>query len=352
MKKIRVKYLAGITLAFMALSFLITIIYTVSVTRKLPWSISALMLFVILMVLSSLFGFVTNNDFNRKFGGDLIDENQYLRWSNLLETRWMVTFTLQIIFIIFNPLIMKIIGVPIFEGWSEGIGSVSNDDNVPLLFKFFLTFSPSLIFIFGGLIWKINKSDEELIKLKRRDRVRTEDLEELHKKVDLQKWIKNDPALQIDKELFSKLVHIDYWLINNFDDSLKRNKDFILGLPSINYSILDWASHFHIEFKEIDFSDELIYKIFKNSDELVQTRGSSEFAKIYTKKIIEIYSNIYNNQNGFTPASLMNLYYSFKNILKIHNAEIHRYPTLELYKVCLNDKHIIVKELEHCPYCK
>jgi len=39
-----------------------------------------------------------------------------------------------------------------------------------------------LIFILGNFILRINKSDEELNKLKRRDRIRTQDLVFLDKK--------------------------------------------------------------------------------------------------------------------------------------------------------------------------
>lgn len=46
----------------------------------------------------------------------------------------------------------------------------------------FLIRSPTLIFILGNFILRINKSDEELNKLKRRDRIRTQDLVFLDKK--------------------------------------------------------------------------------------------------------------------------------------------------------------------------
>jgi len=46
----------------------------------------------------------------------------------------------------------------------------------------FLIQSPTLIFILGNFILRINKSDEELNKLKRRDRIRTQDLVFLDKK--------------------------------------------------------------------------------------------------------------------------------------------------------------------------
>jgi hypothetical protein len=46
----------------------------------------------------------------------------------------------------------------------------------------FLIRSPPLIFILGNFILRINKSDEELNKLKRRDSIRTLDLVFLDKK--------------------------------------------------------------------------------------------------------------------------------------------------------------------------
>lgn len=343
MKKIRVKYLAGITLGFLGITFLTTIIFLAfSNTRVLPWGISAIMVFFMLIGLSTLLGLTTNYDFKKKFGGEIIDENQFLRWSNILETRWIVTFIFQIIFIALNPILMKyIVGFDI-----EGI-----DKDLPPLLKFFLTFSPTLIFIFGGILWKINKSDEELIKLKRRERIRTSDLYELIQKVDFEEWIKADALLQRDKDLFCKMAEIRLAYIDLFDDSLKCNKEFILSLPAINYSILNWVSHANIEFDENDFSDELIIKIIEQSDEYFHLRGDSEFAKIYTKKIIELYTNWYKQNKGARPGSIMNVFYSLKNVLKIHNSEIHKFPTLEKYKVCLEDEHIVEKDMDKCPYC-
>ncbi len=102
------------------------------------------------------------------------------------------------------------------------------DKNLPPLLKFFLTFSPTLIFIFGGILWKINKSDEELIKLKRRERIRTSDLYELIQKVDFEDWIQNDPILQKDRKLLREALIYAPTIFKYVDITLKVDKSFIL----------------------------------------------------------------------------------------------------------------------------
>ena len=347
MKKIRVHSVINGILIFygiiVGLQIIIHILFKFDIV--LYFNLFNLMTSILILGSATLFGIISKNDFYKDIEGRIIDKYEIFGWNNLTLSNPFIILSLLQIFISFVS--ADVINADNLLGLH-----LKSDHDKFLISTLILYPFPTYIFIIRSFFKRSIVNEKDLIKINRRERIKTEDLEELHKKVDLQEWIKNDPVLQIDKELFSKLVHVNCWLVNNFDDSLKGNKEFILGLPSINYTILEWLSHFHIEFKEIDFTDELMYKIFKNSDELAQTRGSSEFAKIYTKKIIEIYSNIYNNQNEFTVASLMNLFYSFKNILKIHNAEIHRFPTLELYKVCINDRHIIEKELEHCPYCK
>jgi len=258
MKKIRVKYLAGITALFLALSFISKIIFTSFSSKiKLPWELTALMLFFIIISLATVLGLVSNYDFEKKFGGELIDENQYIRWSNLFETRWMVFFFTQLIFIFLNPLLMNYIAIPIVEGWSLG-----KEYNPSSQFRFLLTFSPTLIFIFGGIIWKINKSDEELIKLKRRDRIKTEDLESLDEKVDLKKWLSDDILLRTDKELILKLVSIDEQFIFKTDDNLLDDKKFVLDLIKSNeYAIIYISEDYK---KDIEVILEYIKKFPEN----------------------------------------------------------------------------------------
>lgn len=343
MKKIRVKHLEVITLGFLSLSFILILIF-IALSRKLPWGLSALCLFSVFIFLSLVTGFVSHYDFKKKFGGELIDENQFLCWSNLFETRWMVFFLMQLIFIILNPLLMKFIAVPFVEGWSLG-----KDHNPTAIFRLLLTFSPTIIFIFGGFIWKINKSDEELIKLKRRDRIKTEDLEELLKKVDLEKWIENDPVLQKDKELFSKIITREALWITYFDDNLKSDKDFILSIPNLNYRMLEfYYSVPFINFEVSDLTNELMLKLLENSDSLLW--GYSEFSKSFTKKIIDSYENL-KDEDNLTPMPVVKAFFEIKNSLRRDGCE-RFYPSLASYKECKNNKHIIEKELEHCPYCK
>jgi hypothetical protein len=346
MKKIRVYNIIRISFAILTIIFILSIVISITGVLNLPWIVASINMSSILIALASSSGIISKYDFYKRFDGEIIDEYEVVTWTNIIKTRWIVLFVVQLTFIFLNHLLIEYLALPFVEGWSLG-----KEHTVPLSFKLFLTLSPSIIFVLGSFIRRINKSEEELLKLKRRDRIRTSDISELKFKVDLEEWIKADALLQRDKDLFCKMAEIRLAYIDLFDDSLKCNKEFILSLPAINYSILNWVSHANIEFDENDFSDELIIKIIEQSDEYFHLRGDSEFAKIYTKKIIELYTNWYKQNKGARPGSIMNVFYSLKNVLKIHNSEIHKFPTLEKYKVCLEDEHIVEKDMDKCPYC-
>lgn len=79
-------------------------------------------------------------------------------------------------------------------------------------------------------------------------------------------------------------------------------------------------------------------------------RGNSDFAKIYTKKIIDLYENRIIKNDGLTPDSIVEMFFKIKNALKSDGGKI-QYPSIESYKACINDKHIIDKKIEKCPNC-
>jgi hypothetical protein len=349
MKKIRVYSLIRISFAVQALILISGVVISSSGVINLPWIISwiisAINLSSIFIFLGVLTGVISKYDFYKRFDGEIIDEYEVVTLSNVIKNRWIVFFVVQLTFIFLNHLLIEYLALPFVEGWSLG-----KEHTVPLSFKMILTLSPSIIFVFGSFIWRINKSEEELIRLKRRDRIRTEDLEVLQKNVNLQKWIENDPALQIDKELFSKLVPIDYNNIRLFDDSLKYNKEFILSQPNIDYFMLNFFySVPYINFEESDLTNELMLKILDKFI-IYLGWGDVEFNKSFIKRIMDLYENL-KGEDNFTPMPVLKAYYIIINSLRSVD-KVRLYPSLASFKECINNKHIIEKEFEQCPYCK
>ena len=283
----------------------------------------------IIVGLSSFLGIIMEGDIFKNLKGFIIDEKEKINW-HLNNSFFLICAIIQLIFAFSPGYVKHIFGYP-----------------EELLIS---SLVPTFIFVLRTFVKRTTINEMLVLKQLRRDRIRTEDLEVLQNKVDLEKWIKEDPILQRDKDLFPKLASISLLNIDHFDDSLKCNKDFILGLPSINYEILNWVSVFHIKFQETDFNDELILKILEQSDDFYMLRGNSDFAKIYTRKIIDLYENRIIKNDGLTPDSIVEMFFKIKNALKSDGGKI-QYPSIESFKVCINDKHIIDKEIEKCPNC-
>jgi len=358
MKKLKVKYIIAISLGILALFLLISTL-SIAFGFRIFLKLSAVNVFTICIAASWLTGLVTTNDLNKEIGGEIIDENQYLRWSNLLQSRWIATFLIQLIFIIFNPLLIKYFYTPFYEGFKQNNGlNESNSPDLPFISLIF-TFSPTLIFIFGGFISKINKSDEELIKLKRRDRIRTSDLSELNNKVDLSKWISNDYVLQVDKELFSKLVLVNVELLKLADSSLLRDKEFLLRLIKINYGVIS-----QIDFKlfeEDDFDKDFVLNIihqFHTEQKKLHRKNNAEkdvavdfavfqltIAPIPFDSIITRIIEIYQTSDFAKDRIAVFSYYE-------HLRDEITANRLNKYKLCDNSKHILLKTDSTCCYCE
>lgn len=229
MKKIRVYSLIRISFAVQALILILGVVISTSGVINLPWIISAINLSSILIGLGVLTGIITKYDFYKKFGGEIIDDYELVNWSNLLNNRWIVFFIIQLSFIFLNPLLIKHFALQFVEGWTQG-----KEHTVPLMFKMVLTLSPTIIFTLGNFIWRINKSEEELIILKRRNRIKTEDLESLIEKVNLSLWFEKDPPLKKDKNLLIELISLNHRNINLIDEELWNENDFIFQVIKIN----------------------------------------------------------------------------------------------------------------------
>lgn len=323
MKRIRVYTLIGVVQAIFGLTIFLQLIlqkFNIDYEPLLIISASSL-----IFALSLFFGLSRGIDLYKNTKGYIIDEREKINWklNNSI-------FLICAIFQLFSAFFPKFL--------SDGIGGNFNYLLIALL--------PTFVFIIRSSIKRISNSESLGLFLIRRERVRTEDLEELGKKVDLAEWIKNDPVLQKDKELFSKLISIDHFLLYHFDDSLKNNKDFILGLPNINYSFLYFSQYspFHIKINESDLTNEFMLKIIENSNDTFFWQDC-DFSKLFAKKIIDLHENL-KDENNLTPGPILKWFYSIR--YDIRNA---KYLSAS-FKECLNHKHLIEKELEHCPYCK
>jgi hypothetical protein len=326
MKKIRVYTLINIVGSIYGLTLVMQIIS--NKFFKLFYEPFAVITFSFLIYLvSSFIGLSKEIDLYKNLKGYIIDDNEKINWK-LNNSFFLICAIIQL----FSAFFPKFI--------SSGIGGEFNYILGALL--------PTFVFILRSFLKRITISESLGLLQLRRERIKTEDLEILVKKVDLQKWIKNDPVLQIDKELFSKLVHIDYFLLSCFDDSLKCNKEFILSQPNIDYLMLNFFySVPYINFEESDLTNELMLKILDKSNILLW--GDGEFTKSFIKRIMDLYENL-KGEDNLTPMPVVKAFFKTINSLRSVD-EVRLYPILASFKECINNKHIIEKEFEQCPYC-
>lgn len=124
-----------------------------------------------------------------------------------------------------------------------------------------------------------------------------------------------------------------------------------MSIPNINHAMLRVLYNFpYINYKDSDLTDELMLKILNQSDDYIIEWSDCEFSKSFTKKIIDSYENL-KDEDNLTPMPVVKAFFEIRKSLRTDEWKIC-YPSLASYKVCINDKHIIEKELEHCPYCK
>jgi hypothetical protein len=349
MKKIRVYNIIRISIAILILFFILSIVLSITGKIKIPWIVSAINVFTMLIGLGSLTGIISKYDFYKRFDGEIIDEYEVVTWSNITKNRWIVFFVVQLTFIFLNHLLIEYLALPFVEGWSLG-----KEHTVPLSFKLILTLSPLIIFVFGSFIWRINKSESDLIKLRRRDRIRTSDINELKFKVDLEEWFLNDPYLQQDKELFRRLIIKDSDIIGLASDKLKKDKEFILELLPMNYVVGNNFFMDDLKINENDLNDELIVNIADqvlNLQDIFDTHfmvQNSSFAITFTKRIIDINQHKTKiSDNSKIPESVVDWYL----LLSVSLKKNRKLPVLESFRWCDNHNHIISIEESNCPYC-
>lgn len=311
MKKIRVYTLINIVGSIYGLTLVMQIIS--NKFFKLFYEPFTIITFSFLIYLvSSFIGLSKEIDLYKNLKGYIIDDNEKINWK-LNNSFFLICAIIQL----FSAFFPKFI--------SSGIGGELNYFLVALL--------PTFVFILRSFLKRITISESLGLLQLRRERIKTEDLEILVKKVDLQKWIKNDPVLQTDKELFSKLVPIDYFLLSCFDNSLKCNKEFILSQPNINCDMLEFFySVPYINFEELDLTNELMLKILDNPGEVILF-GNGEFNKSLIKRIIDLNENL-KGEDNLTPMPVVKAFFEIKNTLRKDGWE-RFYPSLASFKECV-----------------
>jgi hypothetical protein len=217
MKKIRVYTITGIALGIQGFGLLIhLILYNFFHIELLQLQIMGFSL--ILLGLSQFFGLTTSDDFKKNNNGYIIDDKETINWY-LNHSFFLFCFVFQLIFAIDPMMGTRMIG-----------GN----------FNYVLTsLLPTFIFILRSFVKKNTINERELIKLNRRDRIKTSDLNELSEKVDLKKWFFDDLVLQKDKELIIKLISIAVLFPSEVDDNLLEDNKFILDIVRCNeYAII------------------------------------------------------------------------------------------------------------------
>jgi hypothetical protein len=217
MKKIRVYTITWIALGIQGFGLLIhLILFNFFHIELLQLQIIGLSL--VLLGLSQFFGLTTSDDFKKNNNGYIIDDKETINWY-LNNSFFLICFVFQLIFAI-DPMMGKRV-----------IGGNFNYVLPSLL--------PTFIFILRSFVKKNTINERELIKLNRRDRIRTSDLSELSEKVDLRKWFFYDLVLQKDKELIIKLISIFVLFPSDVDDNLLEDNKFILDIVRCNeYAII------------------------------------------------------------------------------------------------------------------
>ena len=138
-----------------------------------------LMIAIFILGLATLFGIITKNDFFKDIKGEIFDENETFNCRNLsLSSPFIILSLLQILISFVSPNIIN---------EENLLGLHFQSDANKMLFSTFILYPfPTHLFIIRSFLKRSVVNERDLIKMKRRDRIRSTDLTELDKKVDLE----------------------------------------------------------------------------------------------------------------------------------------------------------------------
>lgn len=256
MKKIRVhSVINGILIFYGIIVGLQIIIHILFKFDIVPYfNLFNLMTSILILGSATLFGIISKNDFYKDIEGRIIDKYEIFGWNNLTLSNPFIILSLLQIFISFVS--ADVINADNLLGLH-----LKSDLDKFLISTLILYPFPTYIFIIRSFFKRSIVNEKDLIKINRRERIKTEDLEELHKKVDLQEWIKNDTVLQKDKEINLKLISINEQFVLKVDNELLTDKSFIIEIVRSNkYAILFIPDEFK---KDFDIIIEYIKKFPK-----------------------------------------------------------------------------------------
>jgi hypothetical protein len=223
MKKIRVHSVINGILIFygiiVGLQIIIHYLFKFEIAQYL--NLHNLIHSIIILGLARLFGIISKNDFYKDIEGGIIDKYEFFRWNNLtLSTPFIVLSIFQIFYSFVSP---------DFVSPDNLLGLHLKSDLDKFLISTFILYPfPTLIFIIRSFMKRSIINENDLIKIKRRERIRTSDLYELIQKVDLEEWIQNDPILQKDRKLLSEACIYAPTIFKYVDIKLKADKSFVL----------------------------------------------------------------------------------------------------------------------------
>lgn len=116
--------------------------------------------------LSSFLGIIINGDIFKNLNGFIIDEKEKINW-HLNNSFFLICAIIQIIF-------------AFFPGYVKYIYGYTDPDEL-----YIFTMVPTFIFVLRTFVKRTTINEMLVLKQLRRDRIRTEDLEVLHIKVNL-----------------------------------------------------------------------------------------------------------------------------------------------------------------------
>ena len=121
-----------------------------------------------------LIGLISKNDYFKDSHGNMIDEKEIFKLKHLLQP----FIFLSLLQLLFSFLPLKV--------WSNEqiLGPVTIETHAAIVTFLIIPF-PMLLFIFRSFLKRSIVNERDLIEIKRRDNIRSNDLTELDKKVDL-----------------------------------------------------------------------------------------------------------------------------------------------------------------------
>ena len=254
MKKIQTHKIITLTLFFpliiTLIVFLSDFIFNFNIGKGTI--LSSVVFLSLVILIARLLSLVRFDDFYKKHNGDLIDEYEILDWR---LSDWLIIFIIQFALIIF-PKISLYLADEFWLGWTRGRGGYSGR---PIELVMVIAYFPTLLFIFRSFILRPIRNEQEIKKIKRRNKLLEYVKDNKLDIINYLQWIKDDVNLQNDKELILELVKKDCLVLSVIDESLKKDREIVLEAVKSYGDTLLYADE---QFKK---DKEIVLEAVKNS---------------------------------------------------------------------------------------